>query len=496
MKYPADIQFFTKAASALLLCAFCGVVLLTGCDSGNSKTPTFTPATPPGGGSGGGPVSSGGGSSPVQIGNKRSSDYTLSAPQIALNDSDAAIVAWQEEYSSSTSVWVNLYTNGHWGSVPNGPVDTDAVDPRVAIDPNGGAIMAWTKKTFDATSALDNSAIWVRRYANGSWEQAVRVSAAPVTGLYAFAPALAIDINGIAMAVWTQDEPPPATRSTWAARFDGSAWGAPFILSSGSRKTYEARVAADAMGHFIAVWTEDTNAYDPGKPAGNAIPNVWARRNTNGTWSGGAMIGDATLATNDGTARPSISMNADGTAAVAWEQRKGGVTSIAVNRYDALTGLWGTTPVVINTATTASPSAWPAIALDPAGNAIAVWQQSDGSANNAWASHSGIASNWGTPQRLGTQGIEVQNLRADVDAAGNALAVWQTNPLGAVNPVVKARRYLLATGWESGSATLNITGQDLALDVNSGGKALVVANRATSGTLGFLSAPWALLYQP
>lgn len=353
--------------------------------------------------------------------------------------------------------------------------------------------MPATTRTSGFTTNLTRALVHATSMGHGHWLHAS--AQAPVTGLYAFSPAVATATNGTSMVVWTQDEPPPAsTRSIWAARFDGSTWSAPPArLSSGLRKTYEASVAADTAGNFIAVWTEDTNAYDSSKPAGNAIPNVWARRYSAGgagAWGTAAMIGDAGLTTNDGASRPRISMNGGGDAAVAWEQRKGGVVSIATNLY--LAGAWGATPVVVDTATT--PASWPAIALDNTGKAIAVWQQSDGTADNGWASRYDSATGWGSPVRLGSLGIDVQNLRIDMDASGTALVIWQENPLS-LNPAIKARRYLPASGWQS-ATTVNITGQDPALDLNNDGKALVVAKRAVNNVLGPLTAPWALLYQP
>lgn len=493
MQSTARTTDFTKNLTRALLHTLFGVALLTSCNSGSNTptTGTFAPGTTPPAG-GGGPISSGGGATAIRVGYQRSTSYTLSTPQVALNDSGVALVAWQEEYPSGSSVWVNLLTGGSWDTAM--AIDTqDAIDPHVAVDPNGNAVVVWTRKTFDASHiGIVSNTVWARRYVNGAWSLATRISAAPVTDntFYAFSPAIATDINGNVLVVWTQDDPATAARSIWSSRYDGSNWGAPLRLSNGTRNTYEARVAADATGNFIAVWTQDTNVHNPANSAGDVIPNVWARRYSAGTWGTVMMIGDAGLATSDGASRPRIAMNAGGDAAVAWEQRKSGVVSIATNLYRA--ALWGTTPVVVDTATTSA--SWPAIALDDAGYAIAVWQQSEGATDNGWASRYDSATGWGNPVRLGSPGIDVQNLRIDMDAAGTALVIWQENPLS-LNPAIKARRYLPASGWES-ATTVNITGQDPALDLNIGGKALVVAKRAVNNGLGPLTAPWALLYQP
>jgi hypothetical protein len=293
------------------------------------------------------------------------------------------------------------------------------------------------------------------------------------------------------MVVWTDNgETSNDARSIWAAHFDGSNWSTPLPVSDGTRTTYDARVAADASGNFIVVWTQDTNAPGTADP----LPNLWARRYSSaGAWNTAMPTGLTGLTTNDGAARPHLSINTGGDAVVVWEQTHAGQVSIAGNRYAALSALWGTATYIDNATT---PASSPAVTLDNAGNAIAVWQQSDGTALNAWASRAGVGAGWQTtPMRLGGLGSNVQKIQIDMDMAGNALAVWQQNPTGSFNPNLISRRYLLGMDWGS-ATTLNMTGTDMALDVNSGGKALVVANHKVSSTLGPLTAPWALLYQP
>ncbi len=68
----------------------------------------------------------------------------------------------------------------------------------------------------------------------------------------------------------------------------------------------------------------------------------------------------------------------------------------------------------------------PQIAADKNGNAIAVWQQSDGVRYNIWASHYTTASGWAAPVKLEyDDNADAINPKVAIDGAGNALVVWQ-----------------------------------------------------------------------
>jgi hypothetical protein len=67
----------------------------------------------------------------------------------------------------------------------------------------------------------------------------------------------------------------------------------------------------------------------------------------------------------------------------------------------------------------------PEVAVDPSGNALAVWEQFDGTRGNIWANRFTPATGWGTAQLLETDNTrEAVSPRVAVDSSGNALAVW------------------------------------------------------------------------
>ena len=85
---------------------------------------------------------------------------------------------------------------------------------------------------------------------------------------------------------------------------------------------------------------------------------------------------------------------------------------------------WGTAELIEtdNSGTAVNPR----IAIDTSGNAIAVWQQHDGERYNIWASRYTTGTGWGTPEPIETDNSgSASNPQIAIDPAGNAIAVWQ-----------------------------------------------------------------------
>ena len=63
----------------------------------------------------------------------------------------------------------------------------------------------------------------------------------------------------------------------------------------------------------------------------------------------------------------------------------------------------------------------PSIAVDTAGNALAVWQQSDGTRDNIWANRYTPGGGWGTAELIETNNAgDAVNPQIAIDTAGNA----------------------------------------------------------------------------
>ena len=74
----------------------------------------------------------------------------------------------------------------------------------------------------------------------------------------------------------------------------------------------------------------------------------------------------------------------------------------------------------------------PQVGVDASGNAIAVWDQIDGTRPSSWANrYLASTDSWGTAELLETDDTgNAQLLQIAVDASGNAISVWRQHDGG------------------------------------------------------------------
>jgi hypothetical protein len=131
---------------------------------------------------------------------------------------------------------------------------------------------------------------------------------------------------------------------------------------------------------------------------------------------------------------PKIAIDVAGNAIAVWSQS--GI--IQSNRYVPGIG-WGSPEVVGG-----GSGLYPDIAMDSNGNAIVVWEDS----RNIWANRYVVGTGWGTPTLIESNSGEAYYPKVFVDQNGNAIAVWAQQQLGLIFRVW-ANRYTVGTGWSS-----------------------------------------------
>jgi len=153
--------------------------------------------------------------------------------------------------------------------------------------------------------------------------------------------------------------------------------------------------------------------------------NIMANRYVSGTGWGTAGL----IETDDNgeAINPDIAMDSSGNAIAVWSHYNSTTTTynIMSNRYVAGSG-WGTAGL-IETDNAGSAYFFPQVAIDDKGNAMAVWQQYDGTRDNIWANRYTGAS-WGTAGLIETDDTGAAYYpQVAFDSSGNAIAVWQHN---------------------------------------------------------------------
>ncbi len=321
-------------------------------------------------------------------------------PQIAVDGNGNALAVWAQSDGTRNNIWANRFDGTSWGSAVL--IETNnagnAFAPQIAADNNGNALAVWQQS--DGTRFN----IWAKRFDGTSWGSATLISTNNAIG--GFVPRIAFDNNGNALAVWRQFGGTPIISSIWANRFDGTSWGsAELIENNNAGDGWEPQIAFDNNGNALAVWQQfDGPQGDPSSRDG-----IWANRFDGTSWGSAEQID-----TNNarGTFGQQIAFDNNGNALAVWQQGDG----IWANRFDGTS--WGIAELIeTNNAVNASR---PQIAVDSNGNALAVWHQSDGIGANRFD-----GTSWGSAELIATSIVSgADSPQIAFDNNGNALAVW------------------------------------------------------------------------
>lgn len=295
-------------------------------------------------------------------------------------------------------------------------------------------------------------------------------------------PGVAAVPGGDVFAVWSQSN---GTRMVInAARHTPSGgWSAIAQIDTDSNGDSDLpQVAVDTDGGAVVVWRQSDGTHT----------SIWANRYlTASGWDAPRRISDGS--SNADAAR--VAVSATGDAAVVWQYYDG-------TRYDVWAGrsgthgLWSWAVAHLDTLDTDARN--PTVTWDGAGNAFALWQQSDGTRDNIWGSRFVPASGWSTAALIendSSYSFGVPSLAAD--ASGNAIAVWAA--FGIVSSGnVWSSRYDPASGWTSAAAINMLSapnGRATTLGLDSAGNAIALWMQCGAQNCAS-SSIWASRYVP
>ena len=173
-----------------------------------------------------------------------------SGPQVATDPDGNAIAVWSQSDGTRANIWANRYSPGdEWSTAE--PIETndtgDALGPQLGMDDNGNAVAVWSQS--DGTRA----SIWANRYSGDEWGTALRIDENDVGD--ALDPQVAVDPNGSAVAVWQQFD--GMRDNIWANHCSaGGGWDTALRIDVNHVGTIgKAQVAMDDNGTAVAVWS-------------------------------------------------------------------------------------------------------------------------------------------------------------------------------------------------------------------------------------------------
>ncbi len=336
----------------------------------------------------------------------------------AVNSNGQGMMAWTEAVGGHNVLKVRLMN----GIDPGTTLSTagDAGSPRLLFDGSGNALMVWTQ------CSNGSSSVWVSRLRANSagWAPAQQLS--PALAGSARQPDLAVDQAGNALVVWQQSDGRSYHADGWAAYYaaDRDSWSSAALVSDGVNNAYGLRVALNPAGQGLLAWEQE-------RGDGSAIDaqpvDVWVRQvGTAGSWGTGSIVsasgGHADTAYVYG--RLALAVNAAGNAAVLWSRRL--LPSLPMVVQAALfqpSGGWQ--PATTITLDTNEDSHEPAVALDAAGNALAVWQQQTAYGAYGGSNHYVAGVGWGTAGHFVDSKLgDMIGPGLAMDGAGKATVVW------------------------------------------------------------------------
>jgi len=430
-------------------------------------------------GSGGGGNTNGGGGSEGDTGGSTLPEISSVSPEASATDvpRDSVILAHFNKDILASTINSSSFMLTNTESV-SGSVSFDGSTNTASFTPEGKLPMLTphTATLSTAITDLEGNALasdfnWSFTTADGQWQNIGLIETNDAG--HATAPRVSVDRNGNAIAVWAEPDSPSSGYFVWASRYDmaSGSWTTPIkldVTTKGSNAIPSIDMGMDNEGNAIVAWNQTDGLSD----YGTLLPDsIWSRRYTvDSGWLSAEKIdnSDTFEAVN-----PRIAMNSNGIALVVWSQKDETdyQSSIWFNRYAPGSG-WNGAMLIENSSEYAVN---PRIAMDPNGNAIAIWQQrTDALRMNLWANRYEAGTGWDSASLIENDDRgDVRNHQIAVGSNGQAIAIWQQSDATRFNIRVNHHD---ANGW-SGASNIETGDGDtaapqIALDIS--GNAIAV----------------------
>ena len=360
----------------------------------------------------------------AKIGKNWSSPFKLSYigqnaffPVVATDKNGNTIALWSRANGTNYVIQADSKASHQDWSAPvsisgSGPAHGDAIKPQIGLDPQGLHIAIWHKD-----NGINNVIQCAQKTASGIWAKPINLTTANPAGIGDIEPQIAIDNNSNAYAVWINDS---TSTIRAAARFSNRKWSAPFDLSAPGNPISSPGVAIDANKNVTVVWTRSDGV--------NYIVQA-VSKNANGQWCLPANISIP----GENAIQPQLAVDSLGNKVVVWH-RFDGANTIVQASIEVVGGNWSY-PVDLSLA--GQDASDPQVAIDASGNIIVIWKRSDGSNFIIESSQSVMGgTSWSTPVELSSPGQDAMTPQLALSSSGNAVVVWQRSD--GANSIIQA----------------------------------------------------------
>lgn len=286
-------------------------------------------------------------------------------PQVAIDEEGEAVAVWTRAGENGLFVVEasSSRRGGAWSqSVPLSTSADNNFDPEVAVDPEGEAVAVWTRVLSGSNEIVEGAT----RPAGGSWPAQPTQLSAPTS--LSIEPQVAISPEGEAVAIWATLDAGQHHIIESASRLFAHSWSSPSPVSAPGKSGFEPQIATGPEGEAVAIWEEDDGGATI-ETSSRPVFGNWPQQTTRLS-----PVGTNSFA-------PEIAVPADGHAVAIWERERESQNIVIESASRDAEGLW---PQPQGDATLSVPgrvALAPQIAIDPAGEAVAVWDRHDEAEN-------------------------------------------------------------------------------------------------------------------
>jgi hypothetical protein len=344
-------------------------------------------------------------------------------PQIAVDPAGNAIAIWFS-FNSNAIETASRPVGGGWSA----PIKLSArganIGARVVFDRTGNAVAIWER-----SDGIDSFVETASRPVGGDWSAPVAISAAPTLN-FAERPQIALDPSGNAVAIWDRINRPDSRFIETTSRPVGGDWSAPVKLSPPGAEAFSPQIGVDSAGNAVATWLRANGEF-------NVILES-AFLPLGGNWSAPVPVS----ATDHDVRQSQLAVDPAGNAVAIW-QRFSRTESIVETAARPAGGDWSEATLLSVAALsgTGTDVVQPQIALDPSGNAAAIWERSTGRDSSIVETAARPAgSDWSRPVELSAaSGLAFEPQIALDPSGGHAVAVWAH--FNATNSAIQAAAF-------------------------------------------------------
>ena len=357
-------------------------------------------------------------------------------PNIALDTTGNATLFWQGFDGSNYVIQsADFPIGGSWSSPTQlSASGEDSQSPFISLDRYGNAAGIWSR--FDGTSSVIQG---ISRPFGGSWSSPVNISD---SGFNADSPFLSMDYYGTtgnSLAVWHRYNGSNFIVQVAALPMLGT-WSAALNISPSGQDALIPMVAIDPNGNAAATCARYNGT----------IFNANSAMMLEGqNWNPSFVISNSGAVGSDSN----VDVDGNGNATIAWSQSDG--SNYVIMTSSIPYGGSATTPITLSQS--GEDAYVPVVhAATSTGDVVVVWIRSDGSNLRAQAIQLPFGGSWSSVTDLSTVGVNVANIQLSVTPSGQAIAVWDEND--GTNSTVHAATLASASSSWGSNTTISSSG--------------------------------------